>query len=354
MAGEVGGAGSVRCGVAAVDLDVVTAARSIAEEVLWPDAGEIDRSPNVPRAVLDRLAEAGLYGLVGPRVAGGADASAEECASVIEALGGASLASAFVWVQHHSTVRVVAGARPAVRDQWLPELCAGRVRSGIAIGALRRPGPPSMVAASTPDGAVRLTGSAPWVTGWGLVDVIMVAAREGDDLVWALIDAVPAPTLRSDRLRLAAVDASSTVLLHLDGHPVPPERVLWREGYAEWRSRDAAGLGTNGALAIGVAARSASLLAAKEFPGADELVGEVDRCRRRLIAAPADGIVAARTACSLLAVRAATALVAAGGGRSVEVTDPAQRLAREAMFLLVFGQTRDIRAAQLEQLLPHR
>lgn len=336
--------------MAAVDLDVVTVARSIAEEVLWPAAGEIDRSAHVPREVLDRLAGAGLYGLVGPRQAGGVDADPQQTAAVIEALGGASLATAFVWVQHHSTVRVVSGARPAVRDRWLPELCAGRARSGIAVAALRRPGPPSMVAASTAGGGVLLTGSAPWVTGWGLVDVVMVAAREGDDLVWGLIDAVAAPTLRTDPLRLAAVDASSTVLLQLDAHPVPAERVLWREGYAEWRSRDAAGLGTNGALAIGVAARCASLLAAKDAPGAEALIDEIDRCRHRLVSAPPDGIVAARAACSLLAVRAATALVVAGGGRSVEVADPAQRLAREAMFLLVFGQTRDIRAAQLQQL----
>ncbi len=57
-------------------------------------------------------------------------------------------------------------------------------------------------------------------------------------------------------------------------------------------------------------------------------------------------MIAARADASLLAVRAATALVAAGGGRSVEIGDHAQRLMREAMFLLVFGQTAPIRNAQ--------
>ena len=58
----------------------------------------------------------------------------------------------------------------------------------------------------------------------------------------------------------------------------------------------------------------------------------------------------ARSEASLLAVRASTALVAAGGGRSVQSGQPAARLMREAMFLLVFGQTQEIRTGQLTAL----
>jgi alkylation response protein AidB-like acyl-CoA dehydrogenase len=49
----------------------------------------------------------------------------------------------------------------------------------------------------------------------------------------------------------------------------------------------------------------------------------------------------------VLAVRAAAAVVAAGGGRSIGAEHNAARLMREATFLLVFGQTSDIRAAQM-------
>jgi alkylation response protein AidB-like acyl-CoA dehydrogenase len=107
-------------------------------------------------------------------------------------------------------------------------MCAGEVRSGIAYAALRRPGPPSMVAsAGDPglgEGGVVLHGHAPWVTGWGLIDTVYVGARDGDDLVWALLDAVAGPTVQVQPVRLAAVDASSTVVLGLDGHRVSEAR----------------------------------------------------------------------------------------------------------------------------------
>ena len=46
----------------------------------------------------------------------------------------------------------------------------------------------------------------------------------------------------------------------------------------------------------------------------------------------------------------AAALMARGGGRAIRRDEHAQRLAREALFLLVQGQTPAIRAAQLGRL----
>ncbi|NEC75773.1 acyl-CoA dehydrogenase, partial [Streptomyces rochei] len=47
---------------------------------------------------------------------------------------------------------------------------------------------------------------------------------------------------------------------------------------------------------------------------------------------------------------ATTAAVVAGGGRATSLDSPAQRLAREAMFLLVQGQTAPVRRAHLAAL----
>ena len=125
---------------------------------------------------------------------------------------------------------------------------------------------------------------------------------------------------------------------------MPAERVIAAEPYADWRRRDAAGRATNGYLAVGVAARCARLL---ESPA---LAADAAQARESLLRSTPDTVVAARASASLLAVRAATALVAAGGGRSVEASSHAARLMREATFLLVFGQSPDIKAAQLEAL----
>jgi hypothetical protein len=54
---------------------------------------------------------------------------------------------------------------------------------------------------------------------------------------------------------MVAVMASSTVQLTFTGHPVPQNRVTGTLPLDQWRGRDAAGLRTNGSLALGVAAR---------------------------------------------------------------------------------------------------
>jgi hypothetical protein len=47
---------------------------------------------------------------------------------------------------------------------------------------------------------------------------------------------------------------------------------------------------------------------------------------------------------------ATTAAVVAGGGRTMSLDNPAQRLAREGMFLLIQGLTAPVREAQLAAL----
>jgi alkylation response protein AidB-like acyl-CoA dehydrogenase len=325
-------------------VDPLQAAVAVAEDLLFPHADEIDAAPEVPRRFLDALAGVGLYGLFGPMAHGGMDADPVTAGRVVEALGGASLATAFVWIQHHSVVRAVGAAGPAWSERWLGSLCRGQVRAGIAYAALRRPGPPAAVSRPAIGGDWLLDGHAPWVTGWGLVDVVLAGARYGDELVWLLLDAATGPGYSASRVRLDALDASATVRVDWHGHRVPAARVLAVEPYADWLQRDAAGRQLNGYLAIGVATRCAALL------GSSLLDAEISRARTALDVATPATVVAARVGASLLAVRAAAALVAVGGGRSVERGQAAARLMREATFLLVFGQTRDIRAGQLAAL----
>jgi len=333
--------------------DPEQAALDLAERLLFPAAAEIDGAEVVPRRYLDALAGAGLYGLFGPAGYGGFDADLVTAGRVVEALGGASLTTAFVWIQHHSVLRAVADGAPSIRSDWLEPLCRGTRRAGIAYAALRRPGPPAAVARPAGgDGGSRgrggrggwlLDGHAPWVTGWGLVDVILAGARAGEDVVWLLLDAAASPeaSWAVRPVHLDALQASATVAVQWTGHAVPESRVVAVEPFDEWGRRDAHDRQLNGYLAVGVAARCASLL------GPSELDASVAAVRLALDSATPATVVEARANASLLALHAAGALVAAGGGRSVESGSHPARLMREAMFLLVFGQTRDIRAAQL-------
>jgi alkylation response protein AidB-like acyl-CoA dehydrogenase len=326
--------------------ETLAAARRIAEEVLLPAAAGTDAADMVPQSNLDALAAAGLYGIAGPGPDGAPDGGPAlppaAAALVAEALAGGCLTTTFVWMQHHTAVRAVAGAAPALRERWLARLCAGRVRAGIALGGLLGAEP---LLRARPDGdGWLLDGESPWVTGWGRVDVLLTAARHGDQVVWSLLDAAPAPGLDAQPLRLVAVNASGTVTLRLSGYRVPPERVVGLEPHAQVMARDAARLRLNGSLALGVAARCCALL------GPSPLDAALTAARAALRTVPDHELPAARAGASALAARAATALVAATGSRAVLTGQHAERLARESLFLLVFGSRPAIREALLHRL----
>ena len=63
-----------------------------------------------------------------------------------------------------------------------------------------------------------------------------------------------------------------------------------------------------------------------------------------------DETAEARGRTGALCVRSAATLIAQTGGSALFVTHQAQRLAREALFLLVQGQTPEIKAVHVAQL----
>jgi alkylation response protein AidB-like acyl-CoA dehydrogenase len=326
--------------------DPIASARRISDEVLFPGALVVDEADIVPLDRLDTLADAGFYGLAAPEDVGGMGLPGMAAAfDIIEILAGGCLTTTFVWIQHHGAVRALIETGPsALNAAFLEPLCRGAVRAGVAFSGLRRPGPPILTATPSSGGWL-FNGSAPWVTGWGRIDVIRAAARREDgDIVWALIDVAAGPTLSAEPLRLAAVNASATVTLTFREHEVPAERVIAIQPFEEWQAGDRGSLRLNGSLALGVAARCATLLES------DRLNNDVRACREALDLGDLDAMPALRARASALALRAATTLVVAGGGRSITKDHQAQRLAREALFLLVFGQTAAIKAAQLDHL----
>ncbi|MGO9558878.1 MAG: acyl-CoA dehydrogenase family protein [Acidimicrobiales bacterium] len=324
--------------------DAVAAAEEIAEHLLFPAAIKTDLARAVPVELLDALAGAGLYGLFATREVGGLELDREAGEAVIETLAGGCLTTTFVWIQHLSTAGLISRLEGPLHDEWARPLASGARRSGIAFSHLRHPGSPSLTATPV-GGGYRVDGLAPLVTGWGLIDVVHVAARLGSDIVWLLVDAVASATLDASRLELAAVNASATVALRFSGHQVPDSRVTEVQPLEEWLAKDAAGLRTNGFLSLGVARRCLTML------GENGRDIELEPVRAALVSASEGELPDARARASLLALEVAAMLIAAGGGRSMVREASAQRLGREALFLLVQGQTAAIRAAQLSRLV---
>lgn len=322
-------------------------AREIAEDVLFPAALAVDAAESVPASHLDLLAAEGFYGL-----AARDDVTFADLAGVVEALAGGDLATTFVWIQHHTPVRALAEhAAPALRDAFLPRLLAGERRSGIGIAGIRTPTPLRVRPAA---GGYLIDGQVPWVTGWGMVDTLYLAALDDDGVVhFLLADAGPAGTVSAVTQRLVAVQASATVNLTYRDHPVPADRLAYRLPFQEWSSGDATGSAMNGFLALGVAGRCAALLAAAgRAEAAAALRAGADACRDGLLRAGPESTPAARAAAADLVWRAAGMLTVQTGARSVLRDNHAQRLAREAAFLLVFGSRPAIRDALLPRLAP--
>ena len=314
-------------------MEVVERAQRFADEVLFPAALATDAADVVPRELLDRLAAQGFYGV-------GADADFATVCAVQEALAGGCLTTAFVWAQHLGLVHALAaGGDDDLRARWLQPLLRGDVRAGLALGGAL----PQPTLHARRDGEVWiLEGISPFLSGWGVIDVVHTAARTADDeIVWLIVDAVESDVLRVERLRLVALDATATVRATFDGLRVDRDRqTALRPTGGE---TPAEVLRLHAALALGVAGRCCSLL------GPSPLDDELSRLRAQLDELGPE-TPARRAAAGELAVRAAAALAASTGSRSLLRADHAQRLWREALFVLIYALRPASRDALLARL----
>jgi alkylation response protein AidB-like acyl-CoA dehydrogenase len=248
-------------------MSLAEAAWHVAQQVLAPAAEDTDRAQVVPQANLDALAQAGLFGLA---CASGGDppASTATVREIQRALAGACGATYFVWAQHHSPVRLLSGTEnSALRERWLAPLCRGDSLAGIAFAYLRRPGPPALSAQRDGRGW-RVSGTAPFVTSWGLADVFVIAATVtvgdtvGDRIVWFCIPGEETDAVRpSAPMELSVLQATCTVVLQLEGLYVPDADVVLLETAAEWHRRDRLRTAQPSSAAFGVAERCCRLLA---------------------------------------------------------------------------------------------
>jgi Acyl-CoA dehydrogenase, N-terminal domain len=291
---------------------------------LLSEAADVDAADALPAEHLRGLARAGLFGIFAPAAEGGLGLSRPETWPVVEELASACLATAFVWIQHFGLLEALLDpATPAgLRAELLPGTVRGEVRGGLALAGLL-PGPPRLTATPVASGW-RLDGQAPWVTGWGAVNLLLVAARgPQDSVVRLLVEARDQPGLAAARQRLAAANASATVRLTFDGLVVPEERYVGRRPFDPVRQQSE-GLRSNGSLALGVARRCCVLI------GPSPLDDELSQCRAELDAAGTGTMPAARARASAYAARAAQTLTVTRGSASALAGDPADRLTREA------------------------
>lgn len=345
----------------------VLLAERLADELLRPSAERVDVE-GVPRSHLDALARAGLLGLAGPPAYGGGGAPPRVVREVVEVLAGADLATWFVLTQHAMPLAVLAGSdNEPLRERLLGPLCTGEVLAGVAVAHLRRPGPPAVLATRV-EGGWQLDGHVGWMTSWGLCDVVLLCGLSADgQAVMTLVPARDGGGLTSSApMRLAAMQATSTVTFDLDAFFVADVDIAAVRPYDDWLAADRAKTADTSASLFGLQAEVVRRLAqVAERRGddtaarlAEDLADEAMGLRSQAYALidhvpPLEQVedrLAIRAHALELGIRSASALVVATGGSAMELSAPAQRHLREAAFLLVQAQTGPVREATLQRL----
>jgi alkylation response protein AidB-like acyl-CoA dehydrogenase len=320
-------------------------AHMIAEEVLFPAALEIDAREVIPSSHFDLLAEQGFYGLAGRPEHGGVEVDFPSLVGILEALASGCLTTTFTWMQHHGVVRGLTGTANAdLRERYLSAAIRGKVRGGVAYaGAI--PQPPQLWATAT-EGGWLLRGEAPLVTGWGIVDVLLISARNtviaagesAGTIISGLVDATADTGISVEALRMLAAQGSNTVRLGFADYVLPTEKVTAEISHRDFLARQQLNARLNGCLAMGIASRCIRLIGeAGRLWIAELLLAELGTIRERLDAGLIEPttLPAARAAASELAYRCAGALVVAVGSSGILARQHAQRLVREATFTLV-------------------
>lgn len=371
----------------ASEADVIGRVAEFANRTLAPHANRIDRR-GIGRAHLHELAGIGAFGLPFPVDFGGSDAPAPVIREATELIAGACGTTWFCYAQHRSpTAAVLRSENGRLREKWLRPMVSGEAIAGIAFAHLRRPKQRFWI---RDDGdSFILDGALDWVTTWPLANVVLVEGyakgRDGeqrDEIVSVLIEPPKVDLTKSnltDRediqagpsLALAAMGGTQTWPVAFRGFRVGAGQVVSRKPAGQWLSENAvvsadanpasfgiARAAINEMASLGVATSQPSVVdAAREL--AAELVALRERAYAEADAAASDPERAVasiedrtilRAAALNLNLRATSAVVAASGGAAMMLSSNAQRRAREALFLLVQGQTAGLRTASIGHL----
>jgi butyryl-CoA dehydrogenase len=155
-------------------------ARDLATKEILPRAAEIDRAHQFPRALVNRLGELGLLGVMVPERWGGAGMDAVSYALALEEISRACASTGVIMSVQNSLVcaPLVASGTDEQRARWLPDLATGKK---IGCFALSEPEAGSDAAAQRTTAVKKaggwvLNGTKNFITNAPAADVMLVAA----------------------------------------------------------------------------------------------------------------------------------------------------------------------------------
>jgi alkylation response protein AidB-like acyl-CoA dehydrogenase len=341
----------------------------IALEGIANSARQFDGDPVWPAADLTALQAAGAMRWAVPEAEGGDELPALELHLKYEQLATASVATALILTQRDAAVGLIdASTTCPHRKQILGQLATNEIWATVGFSHLttsRQGGPPAVTARRI-EGGYLVNGTIPWSTGGHHSEFIVAGAMLDDDRqILFLLRQSQRGVLPDPPMDLVALSCTSTSSIELKQAVIEDQWVLRepspgvlggrRNSLTLGQAFIANGLTRSALNLIGKHDSDRARSAAERFETRlCELRGEIlSLCQpgREVDATAANARI--RGACNDLAVRSTHAAVALYKGNALLKTHPAQRLAREAMFLLVWSCPNPVIDCTLDLLAWH-
>lgn len=313
-------------------------------------ATPLDRSGDWPAEDLRDLGDAGAWRWFVPQRFGGEEIDPLELHLRYEAIASASVATALIVSQRDSAIGLIDGAEGSpLREAILPEMGQGEFFATIGIAQLTTSQQGGLRAIAD-GGGYRLEGVIPWSTGAAKAKFVVAGAvlDDGRQILFVLPMDVPG-VLVGDPMELVALRASWTSRIELPGVRLD-QRWILRGPVAKALAGRSRGVPLGQAfLALGLCRGTLELISRHDSDRGRSLASRfgdqlsavrnevLELCKPGREADAAEAGPRVRASCNDLAVRITQAAVALHKGSALLLDHPAQRLAREAMFFLVWS-----------------
>jgi alkylation response protein AidB-like acyl-CoA dehydrogenase len=315
-------------------------------------ADRLDQSGEWPEEDLRQLTTIGAMRWAVPLTYSGEELSPIELHFRYETIASASLTTALILTQRDSAISLIAAAESSpLRDELLPKLANNELFTTVGVAQLttsRQRGAPALRAIQTDDG-YKLNGEIPWASGAGHAQFIVAGATLEDrrQILFSLPTDLAGVRVQPP-LPLIALRGSHTTSVicenvNLDAQQIligPAEQImsLRRKSLPIGQAFLATGLSCAALNLIGEIDSDAARVAHGKLDAQLTSVrdGILDFCGPTSQMDPARG-AELRGQSIDLALRATHAAISLHKGAALIAGHPAQRLAREAMFLLVWS-----------------
>ena len=216
--------------------------RDFARKEVAPVAEELDRTKAFPYEIVAKLGELGLMGIPFPEEYGGGGADTLSYALAVEELARIDSSVGITLAAHTSlgTMPIHLWGTAEQKDEWLPELCAGRKLAAFGLdrarGRARTPATPAP-RAKLDDGEWVIDGAKQFITNAGtdISGCVTITAVTDDGNGRREISNIIVPNGTpgyepGEPYRKMGWNASDTRPLSFDGARVPEANLLGRRG----------------------------------------------------------------------------------------------------------------------------